>query len=178
MSNLRESTKNLHHAAEQTPLGAAMAQGSISEQWWADWLSALYTIHSTIDYFLPVELRRTHELVQDLFELNVQPRPLHKPSEYILYMNIEDIEGATYVFTGAHLMGGAITAKAIGDRLPKNHLLWDDRKKVIELWSPLRDRIDLEESANKAFKAVIDICDEIEDLDHSNFEAYTPKFNK
>ena len=167
--NLREATKELHHAAEHTALGNSMANGTIPEQWWADWLSALYTVHSAIDYYLEPELRRTTQIAQDIYLLNVQPRPLITPIQYVSTLNEGRIEAATYVFTGAHLMGGAITAKALGDRLPKNHLLWDDRRsEVVRKWSPLRERLDLVEYANEAFSAIVDMCHEIEGLDEQN----------
>lgn len=162
---LREATKELHHAAEQTAVGTSMANGTISDQWWSDWLSALYTVHSAIDYYLEPELRRTTQIAQDIYMLNVQCRPLITPAEYVLRLDERRIKAATYVFTGAHLMGGAITAKALGDRLPKNHLLWgNDRQEVVRKWSPLREQIDLVEYANEAFSAIVDICHEIERL--------------
>lgn len=161
--NLREATQDLHHAAERHPLGAAMADGSISEQWWADWLGALFIIHSTIDPELPTSLRRTVEIARDIAELGIQPNPSRCAMEYV--QSLSSTEATAYVFTGAHLMGGAITAGQVGDRLPTHHLQWNDRRESVREWKPWRERDDLAEDARLAFSAVIGICEEITSRD-------------
>ena len=159
--SLREATKDYHHAAERHPVGAAMADGTISEQWWADWLGALFIVHSAIDPGLPEPLRRTPEIAADIAALGVQPRLNHSAARYAQGMTEVDREAATYVFTGAHLMGGAITARQVGERLPTHHLQWEDRQAVVKLWKPLRDRDDLADAACRAFAAVLEICEEV-----------------
>lgn len=159
---LRESTKPQHDAAEQTLVGASMADGTISPQWWADWLGAVLVIHASIDPYLPECLRRTLQLCNDLDKLGIQPRHCRASLEYALTLsNQKEREGAEYVFTGAHLMGGAIIYKRLGDRLPATHLQWDNRQDAIATWSPLRDREDLIEPAQRAFGAVLNICEQI-----------------
>ena len=159
--SLKEATKDQHHAAERHPVGAAMADGTISEQWWADWLGALFIIHSAIDPRLPEPLRRTRQIAADLAALDVQPHLSRQALRYVQGMTDIDREAATYVFTGAHLMGGAITAKAVEGRLPTEHLRWDDRQEVVKMWKPMRERSDLADESRRAFKAVLAICEEI-----------------
>ena len=160
--NLRESTKDLHHAAERHVVGYSMAEGTIKDQWWADWLSALYIIHSAIDDRMPPEMRRVQQIAQDLAECKCTPRPMFAALRYAQYLNTEvRALGAAYVFTGAHLMGGAITAKNIKDRLPTHHLHWEDRQQVVQAWKPLRERDDLSEFAMAGFQTVLLVMDEI-----------------
>jgi hypothetical protein len=160
--SLKEVTKEVHHLAERHPIGESMANGTITEDVWADWINCLFTIHSWIDPELPEELRRVDELEKDLEECNVSPYGNTKTMEYVLSLITHDsIDAATYVFTGAHLMGGAITAKNIRDRLPVNHLDWENRKEAVKLWNPLRDREELADEAMDAFETIIEIMDEI-----------------
>ena len=160
--SLKQATKTQHHAAERHPVGAAMADGTISPQWWADWLGALFIIHSAIDCWLPEPMQRLTQIAYDVHKNGLTPNPSYAALAYA--QSITDrqrAEGAAYVFTGAHLMGGAITAKENAYRVPVTHLLWDDRKEVVQQWSPLRDREDLEAYALEAFEVVIQIMDEI-----------------
>lgn len=160
--SLKEATKDLHHAAENHPIGAAMADGTIPQEWWADWLLALHTVHSALDPHLPETLRRTEELEADLYESPVVAYPTSAALEYAKTLDNElNRVGATYVFTGAHLMGGAITAKAVGTRVPTNHLYWENRSDAVKEWSPLRDHSEIKEQAVSGFKAVMKILEEI-----------------
>lgn len=159
--SLREATKDYHHAAERHPVGAAMADGTISAQWWADWLGALFIVHSAIDPGLPEALRRTQQIAEDIAAVGVQPRLNQAALRYALHMTDADREAAAYVFTGAHLMGGAITARQVSDRLPTQHLQWEDRQDAVRCWKPLRDRDDLAEPACRAFAAVLAICEDV-----------------
>ena len=159
--SLKQATKTQHHAAERHPVGAAMADGTISPQWWADWLGALFIIHSAIDPYLPESMRRTRQIAADLAALGVQPHLSQAALRYVSNMTDTKRQAATYVFTGAHLMGGAITAKAVGDRLPTEHLQWDNRQVVVQAWKPLRERADLADESRSAFDAVLEICEEI-----------------
>jgi hypothetical protein len=159
---LRDSTKELHHRAEKHPIGASMADGTISERWWADWINALLTVHMELDRYVPHSMRRCDELIKDLSEFSIIPNDNHAAVEYAKTLPDEhEREGAVYVFTGAHLMGGAVTDKALAGRLPCNHLRWNDRKQTLADWKPYRDKIELKESANRAFGAVNKILEEI-----------------
>ena len=160
--SLKEITKDLHHIAEKHSVGESMADGTISESIWVDWLNALYYIHSTIDENLSNELKRTNELAKDISLCCVTPNSNFTALEYAMSLKGNTaLLGACYVFTGAHLMGGAITAKNIRHRLPVNHLDWDNRKEAVKLWNPLRDMEELAHEAKRAFENIIKIMDEI-----------------
>lgn len=159
---LRNETKDLHHSAERHPIGAAMADGSISERWWVDWIQALLTIHTELDQHVPVSMRRVKELAEDLAESSLVPNTNQAAIAYAATLtNPTAIEGAAYVFTGAHLMGGAVTDRALNGRLPCNHLRWDNRQQSLADWKPLRTKIELKEEAGRAFSAVLAILNEI-----------------
>lgn len=159
---LKKETKDLHHSAEKHPIGASMADGTISAEWWAEWINALITIHVIIDPFNHPSMHRVKELQADYDKLDIKCEPNQAAEDYILTLiNQKAIDGATYVFTGAHLMGGAMTARALQGRLPSQHLEWKDRKETMRYWNPLRSDVGLKDEANRAFKAVIDILDEI-----------------
>ena len=164
--NLKERTKELHHAAEKHPLGQSMADGSMPPRWWADWLGALFIIHSAIDRWMPEALQRVVQIAADVAETQIHPRTNFAALDYARSLDTrEKAEGAAYVFTGAHLMGGEITKRNVQDRLPVHHLEWTDRQSVVQTWKPLRERDDLEEHALAAFQAVIDVMDEITNYD-------------
>lgn len=168
--NLREATKDLHHAAEQHPIGAAMARGDIDGQTWADWLQALFTVHSALDPHLDASMQRIAEIALDLQLMGIstygslKPRGGNKAAEEFAakVRGGIGIDGAAYVFTGAHLMGGAVIERRIDNRLPCLHLRWNDRRRSIEDWKPLREKGEATDYAKLAFKAVIDIMDEIQ----------------
>lgn len=158
--NLREATRELHHAAERHAVGAAMSEGAISPQRWSDWLGALLVVHSVLDPNLSPALQRTQLLVRDLNALSGHPpRWCASAARYAAGLHPE---AAAYVFTGAHLMGGAVMARKLGDRLPCGHLAWHDRGSAIKAWEPLRERADLTIPAREAFAAILSIMDEIE----------------
>ena len=164
--NLKEKTKELHHAAEKHPVGQSMAEGNISDRWWANWLGALFVIHSAIDRWLPEAMQRVVQIAEDIAETQLPPNTNFAALDYARSLDTRQrAEGAAYVFTGAHLMGGAITARNIEHRLPVHHLKWADRQDVVRQWSPLRDREDLEAHALEAFQAVINVMDEIKQYD-------------
>lgn len=167
MGPLWHATRDLHHAAERHPVGAAMADGSISERWWCDWLGALRVVHAALDPHLPAALHRVHQIDADLAVMApMQPAVGHAPHLFAGSLTTHlAITGAAYVFTGAHLFGGALTARALGGRLPASHLLWVDRQDALRIWRPMRDAIEAELYACSAFSAVLAIMDGIAGYD-------------
>ena len=160
-------TRELHHACERHPVGAAMSAGDICEQWWADWLSALYFIHLAVDPDVPEPLRRVNLVAEDIGRCKVLPRP-NISVQLLHHKLLHDPklrEGAYYVVTGAHLMGGQVMRVTMKGRLPDAHLHIEDRKHWIELWSPLRKREDLIEPACSIFQSLLYIMDEIMERD-------------
>jgi len=160
---LYAGTKDLHHACEEHTVGAAMSRGDICEQWWADWLGALYLIHSAIDYELDDRVKRVDELQDDISNMRLMPRPNHAAMRLNrdLVKNKRLREAAFYVITGAHLMGGQVMRVTMKGRLPDKHLHLGDRKELIEVWAPVRKRDDLVLEARSIFSALLDIMDEI-----------------
>lgn len=163
MGPLWHATRELHHAAEQHPVGAAMAAGTISPRWWLDWCGALRTIHAELDPHLPEALHRVARLDSDCAHMApLQPRPSYAAAQFAAQLlNPGLIDGAAYVFTGAHLMGGAITDRALAGSLPCQHLRWDDRRAALEAWKPWRSSDDpsVANGARTAFAAVLAIMD-------------------
>jgi heme oxygenase len=158
--NLREITRPLHHSAEQHPIGAAMANGTISKQDWADWLGALLIVHRKIDPLLPAACGRVSQILSDLEACKpFEPRE-NLPA--ISYANsLTSYQGAFYVFTGAHLMGGAVIRKRLVNRLPCEHLAWADRKEAIQSWQHLREATEHAKASKDAFSAILRIMDAI-----------------
>jgi hypothetical protein len=157
--SLRDATRELHHAAEKHVVGASMANGSVLTQWWADWLSSLLVIHAQLDLHLPPALQRVPLLLLDMEATDARPRWNYAAVRYAVDMNPE---AAAYVFTGAHLMGGAVMAKRLAGKQSCHHLTWaDGHAAAVRLWSPLRERTELAVPAREAFGAIIKIMDEI-----------------
>lgn len=168
MSTLYEATRDLHHACEMHPVGSAMSDGTISAQWWADWIQALHIFHTEIDGDeLSDPLARCLELEVDLKGCSVPPRPNCMADKLGLKLSksAKMREAGRYVLTGAHLMGGAVTKKRIGGRLPTAHLQFGNRKELMTLWTPYRERIDLAEDAREIFQYLLWTMDEITKLD-------------
>jgi hypothetical protein len=160
---LYEATRDLHHACEQHPVGASMSDGKVSEQVWTDWLGCLATVHAFLDWHLPPELRRVARLRKDIHVMasrGFQPASNHAALRYAA-IGLH-VEAATYVFTGAHLMGGAVMEKRLGERLPCNHLRWDDRRASLDLWRPYREAEGISEFANDVFAAILQMMEEID----------------
>jgi heme oxygenase len=159
---LAQETKELHHAAERHEIGGSMADGTISAPRWREWLSALLTVHGALDPHMPESLWRVVQIEQDLSDLNLPITvnwAAHRFAETMT--NEAAIAGAAYVFTGAHLMGGAVMERRLGHRLPCAHLRWADRQEALRAWRPMRERADAVGAAKDAFAAVISIMDEI-----------------
>lgn len=165
---LFDTTRDLHHACEQHLVGGSMADGTISKQWWTDWLNALYLIHLQIDGNpSDDDLSRLDELCVDLKASPVEPRYNCVAEELALKLKESEQmrQAARYVITGAHLMGGQVTRKRIAGRLPSAHLHYGNRKTLVEKWSPLRQRVELTKEAREIFQYLLWIMDEILLLD-------------
>jgi len=164
LSTLYDATRDLHHACEMHLVGGAMSDGSINEQWWVDWLSALYQFHVVIDY--PVNdnpLARIDELGIDIKSCSRKPRFNVMADELTTQLsNSKSLcEAGIYVLAGAHLMGGAVTKKRIGGRLPTAHLQFGKRKDLMQKWKPYRYRVDLVAEARLIFQYLLWTMDEI-----------------
>ena len=158
---LWEATRDLHHACEAHPVGAAMATGKPPMQWYADWLSALYTIHYAVDQHIPNVLHRSERIAKDLTDTNCPATIIRAANNYVANLETErDIAGAAYVLTGAHLMGGEIMRRRLIG-YTTSHLEWDDRKAAIAELMVFRERGDIVQEARNCFQALLDIMDEI-----------------
>lgn len=161
--SLYSLTQDLHHVCEDHPVGASMSRGDVDEQWWADWVHALLLAHEVIDPEVAEPLRASEKLEMDLEMSRYQPRanPSAEAFAEALQSNPHLREAAVYVLTGAHLMGGQVMRKTIGDRLPTKHLQLADRKAMAEIWSPIRERVDIAEEARAVFRWLLDIMETI-----------------
>ena len=158
---LWEATRDLHHACEAHPVGAAMASGSPPMKWYADWLCALYVIHWEIDKHIPEVIHRTERVQNDLTATNCSANIMLTAHRYISSLRTEkDIAGAAYVLTGAHLMGGEIMRRRLVG-YPTTHLEWDDRKAALVELNKFREREDIVEESKNCFHALLKIMDEI-----------------
>ena len=161
---LQADTKDLHHACEAHPVGAAMSAGTVDEQTWADWLGCLFVVHETLDRSLPDELRRVDRIALDIAAMGDVKPTLNKAAVRYAAGLLESayaIRAATYVFTGAHLMGGEVMRRRLEDRLPCAHLRWDDRRASLDLWRPYRECVGISAQARDAFAAILKMMDEM-----------------
>ena len=162
MKPLWEATRDLHHACEEHPVGAAMATGKPPMIWYAAWIMALLQIHSQIDPHAASCFHRTERLAKDC-ELKGNVDEIGAANEYVRILdNSNAISGALYVLTGAHLMGGEIMRRRL-EGYPTSHLEWDDRKKSLAELQLYRTRGELEEDARRCFEALLSVMDEIQE---------------
>ena len=156
-------TRDLHHVCEDHPVGAAMSRGDVSEQAWADWLYALLLAHQVIDPEIDENLRAASKLKKDLEHSRLPPRHNEAAQAFTRRLQVDSYlrEAAVYVLTGAHLMGGQVMKKRIGDRLPTTHLQLHDRKSMQAAWAPIRERVDIAEEAREVFRWLLAIMEEI-----------------
>lgn len=162
MKPLWEVTRDLHHACEEHPVGAAMSTGKPPMIWYAAWVKALLQIHSFVDPHAPESIRRTERLLQDAIDTG-NAAELASANDYIRTLdNPNAITGALYVLTGAHLMGGEIMRRRL-EGYPTSHLEWDDRKDALEELQVLRTRGDLGKEARACFSALLSVMDEIQE---------------
>ena len=164
MKPLWEATRDLHHACEEHPVGAAMASGKPPLEWYADWLATLEAIHSIIDPDMPSVLWRTDRLTADIDRLGIEPLMLDVVKDYAhrLVADPQIRAGAAYVLTGAHLMGGEIMRRRL-EGYPTAHLEWEDRSAAIAELKKMREDGDLAEPARACFQALLETMDEILD---------------
>jgi len=158
---LWEATRDIHHACEAHPVGHAMAQGNPPKKWYAAWLTALHQIHSAIDDSMAYLLQREYLLANDITDSGFSLEDSKAANLYIQTLKTEnDIAGACYVLTGAHLMGGEIMRrKLIG--YPTSHLTWQDRQAALQELHKLRSRTDIVDSSRACFAALLSVMDEI-----------------
>lgn len=162
MKPLWEYTRDLHHACEAHPVGAAMATGKPPMIWYAAWVKALLQIHSHIDPHAASCIRRTERLIKDN-ELVGDVAEIAAANDYIRTLdNSNTVSGALYVLTGAHLMGGEIMRRRL-EGYPTSHLEWDDRKESLAELQLYRTRGELGEDARRCFEALLAVMDEIQE---------------
>lgn len=162
MKPLWEITRDLHHACEQHPVGAAMASGNPPMDWYAAWLKALLQIHAFVDPHAPECIRRSDRIKEDIEVISSEVADLSSATLYISSLTTpESIDGALYVLTGAHLMGGEIMRRRLVG-YPTNHLEWNDRRESLTELQLLRTRGELGEEARACFTALLAIMDEIQ----------------
>jgi heme oxygenase len=162
MKPLWEATRDLHHACEEHPVGAAMASGEPPMEWYADWLTGLWQIHSVIDKHMHPGLGRTSRLAHDIAKTGIEPVMLRSAADYAGMLTTEPkIAGAAYVLTGAHLMGGEVMRRRLKG-FPTTHLEWDDRAAALSLLKIYRNRDDISEDARDCFGALLSVMDEIQ----------------
>jgi hypothetical protein len=164
MTPLWDATRDLHHACEQHPVGAALASGKPPLDWYAKWLTALFQIHLYVDNYIPDSVGRTDRLEADILAIDLFVAPLNAPEKYIDLIDGDPlaIAGAAYVLTGAHLMGGEVMRRRL-DGYPTKHLQWDDRKEALAVLQTYRTREDISTQARDCFAALLAVMDEIKE---------------
>lgn len=162
-TSLRELVQSHHQLAENNELSRKMASGTICPKWWADWVAALLTIHQSFDHCVPAPLTRVHELAWDVCHSEL-PIPTLAAAELAQKIQQDPLlqQAAGYVFTGAHLMGGAIIKKNLSTDLSSRHLEWEDRATAIELWRPWRTKVELAPQAIYCFEQIALVCEQIQ----------------
>jgi len=162
MSPLWEGTRDLHHACEEHPVGAAMASGNPPKDWYAKWVMALLQIHTYVDKHTPAAVQRAKRLRADLVATGVDVVPLMAAAKYTRSFknNPKAVAGAAYVLTGAHLMGGEVMRRRL-EGFPTKHLEWDDRKAALAVLQTYRERDDVVQESRDCFAALLAVMDEI-----------------
>lgn len=166
MKPLWESTRDLHHACEAHPVGNAMSKGNPPRQWYSDWLGCLSMMHRIIDKDVEQIIVRADLVDKDIDEMDVKPRFNSACKLYCDQLEKDEMlrQGAIYVLTGAHLMGGEIMRRRLVG-FPVNHVQWDDRQLAINELRKFRERPELVDQARACFQALLDIMDEIQAKD-------------
>lgn len=167
MGPLWQATRDLHHKAEGHPVAKRMVDGTITVQEWADWLHALWIIHTALDPHMPACAERADAFVKDLAALlPVIPNDSHAARAFARSLDtVHDILGAAYITIGAHRRGGRVIEKALlsaGVHLPHNHIKFDDPQAVEGLINEWRDMVSLASGASRAFATLYEVMEEIE----------------
>jgi len=170
---LWESTRDLHHACEQHPIGASMSAGTVSDQVWCDWLGALNTIHSEIDLWVPPYVQVSGELTLDLLDmLPLKPRYTLAADCFAASLNsTERVCGAAYVLIGAHRRGGQMMERSFakaGRTLPNRHVRFHDPAAAEAFVKHLRLKGILTQAARDTFQCLLDVMDELQKLEGLN----------
>ena len=168
MGPLWTATRDVHHRAEQHPVAKRMIAGTLTPNEWADWLHALWCIHTAIDPHLPTCAKRADACANDLLAmLPIEPNPSAAVAAYVDSLSsIPDIFGAAYITVGAHRRGGRVAETAMrkrGVNLPHGHIEFDDPQSVELLITRWREIPALEHGARRAFVALFDTMEEIEE---------------
>lgn len=162
-------TRDLHHKAETHPFAEAMLAGDISWQEWADWCGGLMRVHEQLDRHLPHALQRSEQIAMDLCALlPIRPRHLGSVTDYLATLEGRDeITGAAYIWCASHLRGGAIIRKRLEPRgMPCAHLRFADARAANDEIVRLRSCSEGADGARRAFHAVMNMMDEIEERRH------------
>jgi hypothetical protein len=169
---LWESTRDLHHACEQHPIGASMSAGTVSDQVWCDWLGALDTIHSEIDLWIPPYVQVSGELTLDLMDmLPLRPRSTLAADCFAASLvDVERVCGAAYVLIGAHRRGGQMMERSFakaGRTLPNRHVRFHDPAVAEAFVKQLRLKGVLANASRETFQCLLDVMDEIQEMELS-----------
>jgi hypothetical protein len=160
---LWEYTRDLHHACEAHEVGGAMATGKPPKIWYAAWCKSLWVIHDLLDKHCDKLLQRGDQAMMDYHEMQSPVGQLTVAYEYVSQLDTpEKIDGAIYVLTGAHLMGGEIMRRRL-EGYPTKHLEWEDRKAALAILQQYRLRDDIGDEARACFSALLSIMDEIKE---------------
>ena len=165
---LYNATTAAHHDAENHPFGQRMAAGRRSRQEWADWLQAMLDIHTVLDPYLPTSLQRGGDLALDLYQMlpvrGERTESAQRIVEAIRSGDLSVIGGVSYILCGANLRGGqVIKEKLIPVGFPCNHLTFESFVEPNKWLGKLRECGVLADSANTAFKLVLDVMSEIDE---------------
>ena len=186
--NLKDLTHDSHHSAQETVLGKAIMEGTITPFQYYIWLSVQSYIHAIIDEEMPYYCRRGAEFNLDLLDLlyseKLSSEEMLKADEILEpaitkinnYLILDDVDGFTlfvtpelmmgagYIMLGAHLMGGPKNKKHLeAAGYVCNHLSYrdGDRQLAREFLFKLRNIPKLADHANGFFKMVRDIMETI-----------------
>lgn len=160
---LYDRTKDLHHACEAHPLGAAMVNGSVTPQEWADWLWAMRVLHLVVDPSLPRQMERHGALTSDLSLLPMaNPSPVALQFAATLAGGCAPVTGAAYVLHGAHRSGGRVLAPKMAKRgLPTNHTAYREPEDVRVWLGIARADTDAADQARATFGCLLAVMGEI-----------------
>lgn len=169
---LFESTRHLHHACEEHPVGAAMSAGEVTPQVWCDWLGVMHAIHMELDRWLPPYAQVAGNLTLDLIDmlpLRPRERPVRLAQDFARCITTADMAGgAAYVLVGAHRRGGQVIRRRLkegGRDLPDRHVDFADPTATELFVRALRDKADLSVGAVATFDVLLRCMDAIRAID-------------